>query len=244
MFNQPRPSPGAGAPAQAGLERDAEPATLDQLVERARHLAASGRRCLLGIAGAPGAGKSTLAEALVKRLGPEQAVWVPMDGFHLSNAVLDSLGLRAVKGAHSTFDADGYIHLLRRLAQQTDEAAAGADGIVYAPHFDRELDTSVGSAVPVHATTPLVVTEGNYLLLDVAPWNQALTLCDELWFLAPDENERLSQLTARHQRFGRSAEEARRRSLGSDQVNAETINATAHRATHDFRLTEPWSPLA
>ncbi|RKW71386.1 nucleoside/nucleotide kinase family protein [Galactobacter caseinivorans] len=240
MKENTQPAPGVEAPPLAAPARVAVPVTLDQLVDRALQLALSGRRTILGIAGAPGAGKSTLAEALVKRLGPVLAVFVPMDGFHLSNTVLDSLGLRASKGAQNTFDAHGYVHLLQRLAQQPESAAAGLDGIIYAPEFDRALDSSIGSAVPVQATTPLVVTEGNYLLLDDAPWNVASQVCAELWFLAPDEDERVSQLTARHERFGRSAEEARQRSLGSDQHNAEMINATAHRATHVFRLTDRW----
>lgn len=240
MNDPTQPVPGAGAPTQAPPARVAEPATLDQLVERARALALSGRRTILGIAGAPGAGKSTLAEALVRRLGPELAVFVPMDGFHLSNDVLDSLGLRASKGAQDTFDGHGYVHLLLRLARQPEAVESGEDGIIYAPVFDRELDSSIGSAVPVRPTTPLVVTEGNYLLLEANPWDRANGIFDELWFLAPDEDERLSQLTARHERFGRSAEEALARSLGTDQRNAEMIAATAHRASHVYRLTERW----
>lgn len=109
-----------------------------------------GRRVLLGLAGAPAAGKSTLARAMVEgvdaRLGAGTAAYVPMDGFHLSNAQLDRLGLRGRKGAPETFDVDGYVHLLRRLRSRQA-------GTVYAPDFDRDLDEPVaaGIAVPPQA---------------------------------------------------------------------------------------------
>src|SRR4029453_8603421 len=86
-----------------------------QLVERARGRAEQGGRRLLGITGAPGAGKSTVARAVVEELGPELCALVPMDGFHLANVTLIAWGRRDRKGAWDTFDADGYVHLLRRL---------------------------------------------------------------------------------------------------------------------------------
>ena len=96
------------------------------LVERARALATPGQRHLLGITGAPGAGKSKVARELVDELGPDLAVLVPMDGFHLSNQTLIAWGRRGRKGASDTFDADGYVNLLRRLRNQQEE-------IVHAP---------------------------------------------------------------------------------------------------------------
>lgn len=142
-----------------------------ELLEQARRLAASGRRSILGITGAPGAGKSTLALALADALG-DDAVLVTMDGFHLANPVLDTLGRRDRKGAPDTFDAPGYVALLRRLRDQEDD-------VVYAPLFDRALDASIGSAVPVHRKTPLVITEGNYLLLKDDGWSGVAELLDE-----------------------------------------------------------------
>lgn len=209
-----------------------------QLVERATALAGQGRRALLGITGAPGAGKSTLAERLVEELGERTAVFVPMDGFHLANRELVLLDRLDRKGAHDTFDGWGYASLLRRLRDQRVRAEQGDEGIVYAPQFRRDLEEPVGSAIPVRPEVPLVVTEGNYLLLEGAAWMHARETIDEVWFLAPDESQRLAQLIARHERYGRSPEEAKARSLGSDQRNAELIGATASRADLVVTLTD------
>ena len=212
--------------------------TFAELVERARALALRGDRVVLGITGAPGAGKSTLAERLVAELGEELSVLVPMDGFHLADAVLHALGRRDRKGADDTFDAWGYVALMQRIRAQRDGASEGREDTIYAPHFRRDLEEPIGSAIPVYAATPLVVTEGNYLLLDKQPWPQAREVVDEAWFLAPTEDQRLDQLIRRHERFGRSPEEARERSLGTDQRNAEVINATAARADIVIRLVD------
>jgi len=213
-----------------------ETTTFTHLLNRASALAADGQRRVLGLTGAPGAGKSTLAERLVDALGPQTAVLVPMDGFHLADAVLHDLGRHARKGAHDTFDGYGYVALMRRIREQRQRVGAGEDGIIYAPVFRRDLEEPVGSAVPVHPETPLVITEGNYLLLDRSPWRQARDLIDEVWFLAPPEEQRLEWLVARHERFGRSRDEALERSLGSDQVNADLITSTASRADVVVRL--------
>ncbi|UBH06817.1 nucleoside/nucleotide kinase family protein [Leucobacter sp. Psy1] len=214
--------------------------SIDDLTERARRLASTGRRYLLGIAGAPGSGKSTLAEQLVAVLGPELAVLVPMDGFHLASEVLAKLGRQERKGAHDTFDAAGYASLLWRIRGQRNagESASGPDPLIYAPRFDRGLEESVGSAIAVAERVPLVVTEGNYLLLEENPWSRARAALDEVWFLAPPEERRIRQLVARHERFGRSSEEAWERSLGSDQRNAELITASAGAADLIVRLSE------
>lgn len=191
------------------------------LVDRARALATAGRG-MLGICGAPGAGKSTLAARLVDALGAD-AVYVGMDGFHLAQAELERLGRTERKGALDTFDGFGYVNLLRRLRDQTDE-------VVYAPEFRREIEEPVACAVPVFRGTKLVVTEGNYLLVPDDPWGAVRDLLDEVWFLRPDEEERHRRLIARHEAFGRSPDEARDRALGSDERNATVINATASRA--------------
>lgn len=197
--------------------------TPEELVEAARALATDGRRAFLGITGAPGAGKSTFAEFLVAALAP-QAVLVSMDGFHLADSELTRLGRRERKGAADTFDAAGYVNLLRRLHARTD-------AVVYAPVFDRGLEASIGSAVPVPAEVPLIVTEGNYLLADGPDWGQVRALLDECWYLDPGEEVRVGWLTARHLRYGRSESEARQRVGGSDGDNARLISQTRERAT-------------
>ncbi|WP_250031442.1 nucleoside/nucleotide kinase family protein [Paractinoplanes maris] len=191
---------------------------LAELIEAAGQLAADGRRRILGITGAPGAGKSTLAQQLTEALG-DRAVLVGLDSFHLSNAELHRLGRHARKGAADTFDAAGYQNLLRRLRPQTDE-------IVYAAEFDRSLEESIACTVPVRRETPLIVTEGNYLLVDDDRWRATADLIDEIWYVDPGEDVRMDRLIARHVRFGRSAEEAYARSHGSDQRNAELIAST------------------
>jgi pantothenate kinase len=194
----------------------------DDLVARAERLAATGRRSLLGICGAPGAGKSTLAARITEALG-DRAVLVGMDGFHLAQRELDRLGRAERKGAPDTFDAAGYVDLLDRLRRHGPDT-------VYAPEFRREIEEPIACAVPVPAEVPLVVTEGNYLLLPDSPWDRIRPLVDDVWFLAPDESVRIARLIARHQAFGRSAEQARGRALGSDQANAVRVNATSGRA--------------
>ncbi|GAB2331009.1 nucleoside/nucleotide kinase family protein [Streptomyces variabilis] len=202
--------------------------TFDDLLRRARSLSRDGRRAILGIAGSPGAGKSTLAERLVRDLngtGEPWVAYVPMDGFHLADAELERLGRRDRKGAPDTFDAAGYAALLRRLR---DESEAGE--VVYAPAFERELEQPLAGAVPVPPAARLVVTEGNYLLLGTGVWTRVRTLLDEVWFCAADEERRVRRLIARHERFGKSHEEAVSWVERSDERNAALVAATRGRA--------------
>ena len=224
--------------------------TFEHLLERARALAGTGQRRILGIVGAPGAGKSHLTHRLLEALGPDLAAAAPMDGFHLAGTVLTSLGRTQRKGAPDTFDGEGYVALLRRLRDQacppnpaqrpmhdpTHDPAR--DGVIFAPEYRRDLKESVGSAIPIHAQVPLVITEGNYLLLDRHPWDRVVGLLDETWYLAPPQDLRLRRLTARHQAYGKSAEAAAQWALGPDEHNAELIGATAHRASAVWRLNE------
>jgi pantothenate kinase len=195
----------------------------DDLVARAAALADGADRRLLGIVGAPGAGKSTLAARVVAALGPQRAVLVPMDGFHLAESVLRELGRHERKGAIDTFDAPGYVSLLARLA------APGPD-VVYAPEFRREIEEPIAGAIPVPPTARLVVTEGNYLLVPEGPWAEIRVLLDDAWYLEVDEEERLRRLVERHMFFGRTRQEAEGRSYGSDRVNADLIATTRDNA--------------
>ena len=204
--------------------------TLDDLVDRARALVVGGERRLLGITGAPGAGKSTVAAHVAAQLGPQVAALVAMDGFHLANSVLERLGRRDRKGAPDTFDAGGYVDLLRRL-----RAASGPGG-VFAPEYRREVGESSGSAGEVVPAVRLVRTEGNYLRLDTGAWAGVRGLLDEVWFLEVDDAVRLERLVRRHERFGKSPVAAASWARGSDQRNAEVIATTRARADLILRL--------
>ena len=189
------------------------------LVQRATALVPRDGRALLGITGPPGAGKSGLAGALVAALA-DVAVLVPMDGFHLTDQELDRLGRRDRKGAVDTFDAAGYVNLLRRLVDRTDD-------VVYAPLFVREQEQAIAGALAVPRDARLVVTEGNYLLADgpFAPVRGLLTQC---WYV--DCPERRERLVARHVRHGRSPAEAEAWVARSDDVNARLVALTRPRA--------------
>ncbi|MFC7984019.1 nucleoside/nucleotide kinase family protein [Streptomyces sp. NPDC057336] len=208
------------------------PLTFDDLLARARALPRGGRRAILGVAGSPGAGKSTLAECLVRELNGTGTPWVahvPMDGFHLADAELDRLGRRDRKGAPDTFDAAGYAALLGRLREDTDGGAADGE-IVYAPGFERVLEQPVAGAVPVPPSARLVVTEGNYLLLGTGAWARVRARLDEVWFCELAQAERVRRLVARHERFGKSHDDAVAWVRGSDERNAELVAATRDRA--------------
>lgn len=201
------------------------------LLARARALLAADGRRLLGLAGAPGSGKSTLAAALAEALGPQAAV-VPMDGFHLANVELARLGRAGRKGAPDTFDAHGYVALLRRLRHPEPAET------VYAPLFRREIEEPVAGSVPVAPEVRLVITEGNYLLMD-GPFAPVRGLLHESWFLATDEARRDAWLLARHVAFGRSAAEARAWIDATDLPNARLILATGGRAD---LMVDPQAP--
>ena len=198
------------------------PSLHPELLQRLHALSAGPRR-LLGLVAPPGAGKSTLAACLVQAL-EQRAQAVPMDGFHLAQTELLRLGRTQRKGAPDTFDAAGYAALLQRLRHQ------GHDEVVYAPDFRREIEEPVAGALPVFAHTPLVITEGNYLLLDEAPWQAAAAALDEVWYLQVDTSLRLERLAARHVQFGRSREAALDWIARSDEPNARRVEASMHRA--------------
>jgi pantothenate kinase len=174
-------------------------------------------RRIIGIAGAPGAGKSTYAERLVaesERSGVP-AAYVPMDGFHLADAALISLGLLDRKGAPETFDAWGYAALLHRVRE--------SGHVVWAPGFERGLEQPLAAAIEVPLEAELVVTEGNYLLLDRPEWRAVRAELDEVWFLDCADDVRRPRLVARHVEFGKSPTQAEAWVARVDDANAALV---------------------
>jgi pantothenate kinase len=199
---------------------------LEDAAARVMGMLERGDRVLLGIAGAPGAGKTTLAERLVAAVeagGRFRAAHVPMDGFHLADAALDRLGRRARKGAVDTFDGWGYRALLRRLRDRADEP-------VWAPGFERILEQPIAGSIAVGPEIDLVVSEGNYLLVDASPWSDAAALLDEVWFCDAPEAVRRERLIARHVAFGKEPAAAEAWVDAVDLPNAAAIEPTRARA--------------
>jgi pantothenate kinase len=180
-------------------------------------------RHLIGLTGAPGAGKSTVSDQLAEQLGSSLVV-VPMDGFHLASSVIAGTPLAARRGAPDTFDANGFIALLRRLRNQLDP-------VVYAPQFDRTIEDPIAGSIAVRSEVPFVLVEGNYLLHAVPPWSAVAEILDETWYLeVNDDSSRVDRLIARHVEFGKSAEASEDFVRTSDEPNAELIAASRTRA--------------
>lgn len=179
---------------------------------------------ILGVCGSPGVGKSTVAALLASRDG---AVVVPMDGFHLPQAELVRRGLRDRMGAPETFDAERYAELLRQIR-------AGEE--LWAPAFDRSVEEPAPEAIHVPAGASLIVTEGNYLLLDEPRWRAVRDQLDLVWHLVADDVVRRQRLVARHVDFGKTPDEAEAWVARVDDANAVLIEAAAHRADRVVEL--------
>lgn len=192
-----------------------------QLLTRIEALCAnSSSRVLIGIAGCPGAGKTTLTKLLLD--GLPEAAWVPMDGFHLSDAVLTDRGTLDRKGAPDTFDTEGYFSALQRIKAGRED--------VYVPSFDRDLEQPIAAGLRVPVEAKVVISEGNYLLLARDEWDRIHQLFDQVWFVDTPPELRISRLVNRHMRYGKPPQFAREWVQEVDEANAALIEEDAHRA--------------
>lgn len=184
---------------------------------------------MLGIAGSPGSGKSTVAEQIVAAWGGE-AQLVPMDGFHLAQSVLANLGLAHLKGAPETFDSAGFLSLLDRVKSR------GNDEVIYAPRFDRKIEEPIACALPIRPDTSVIVVEGNYLLLDDPQWRSVRSFLDFSCFLDVENDLRESRLVARHIEHGRTRSQALSWMARVDGPNAARVEASRRNADFVFDL--------
>jgi pantothenate kinase len=197
---------------------------LDGLADAIRGKVANGtRRYLIGLAGAPGSGKSTAAAQLGEVLGGELAVVVPMDGFHLAQNLIEGTPLQDRRGAPDTFDVGGYLNLLRRLR-------ANEEPVIYAPSFRRPLEDPIAAAIAIPQDVPVVITEGNYLLLDRSGWGEIRALLDETWYVIVPDEIRVSRLVQRHIGSGKSGADATAWVNGPDAANTLLIESTRDNA--------------
>ncbi|WP_432621242.1 nucleoside/nucleotide kinase family protein [Albidovulum sp.] len=178
----------------------------------------AGARRLVALAGPPATGKSTIAEALRDALAARgaNAVVVPMDGYHLDNRILSERGLLPRKGAPETFDARGFIAMIRRLK-------AGEETFV--PVFDRTRDIAIAGAGLVPAAADTIIVEGNYLMFDEDPWRELALLWDAALFLDASEAVLRERLVQRWRHYGLSEDAALARAEENDLPNARRILA-------------------
>jgi pantothenate kinase len=187
-------------------------------------------RFLLGIAGPPGSGKSTLAE-LTCRIWNEEintttcgaASIVPMDGYHHSNEELLQMGLLHLKGIPATFDSQSFIKKLKEIQSQPHKTH-------YCPRFDRSIEASVADDISVTPEHKVVIVEGNYLLLDEAPWDELSTIFNSIWYIDASESVLLPRLLSRHQAAGKDSAKAREKVESTDLPNARLVEKTKTRA--------------
>lgn len=201
--------------------------TKEEAKEIVTNLALGATRTIIGIVGKPGGGKSTLSKYLLKGCDENLVSVLPMDGFHLSNKVLKSLGRSDRKGAPDTFDVKGFAKLLERITSDQSNP-------IYYPIFDRSIEESIAAQGVVLPSTRVVIVEGNYLMHDRDGWQEISPLLNQSWYAYLDEDIRISRLISRHIAFGKDPESAKAWAKGSDQANAELIEMSVARC--DFLI--------
>ncbi|NEB77410.1 nucleoside/nucleotide kinase family protein [Streptomyces sp. SID14478] len=205
---------------------------LERLADRALSLTDGTTRALLGIAGEPGSGKSTLADQLlgeIERRCPGMAAAVSMDGFHLAHHVLQARGDTHHKGTIDTFDAHGFLHMLRRTRQERHHS-------VWWPEFRRDLEDPLAGATGITPAHRLVLVDGNFLLSTRLPWLHVTAELTETWFLDAAHEPRRDRLRRRYIHYGFSPQAAQAKAHGIDEETSALIRRDAHRA--DLTLTE------
>jgi pantothenate kinase len=193
-------------------------------------LAGQSPRTVIGIVGKPGAGKSTVVDEIQKRFDPEEVSVIPMDGYHLSNEELKSLGRRDRKGAPDTFDTQSFISLITKVKNNPETE-------LRFPVFHREIEASKADEGVVLSGAKVIVVEGNYLFSEEHNWDGVFPLLNHTWFIEIADEVRIKRLIARHIRYGKTPVEAENWSKGSDEANARFIALTAHRASNKIKLT-------
>lgn len=211
--------------------------TIDKLateLQETLSILPSKERYFLGITGCPAAGKSMLAKNLTNeinhRTGDDFAAVVPMDGFHLPNSILEVRGLLNIKGAPETFDADSLVELINRLNEVPDRS-------IMCPAYDRKIHDPVENSITIQPCNRLIIVEGNYLLLNVSPWNLIRTRMNEIWYVDTPLNTIRERLFYRHITGGTSVKEAERKVVSVDLPNAELIKKTLLLADRIVRLS-------
>jgi len=198
----------------------------DLLAEKAK----GGGRVVAALAGAPGSGKSTVAERLCDALNARQvglAAVLPMDGYHYDDLHLVPAGLRPRKGAPETFDVGGLFHTLKRIRDRDEDFVA-------VPVFDRSIEIARAGARMISASVPVIIVEGNYLLLDRAPWQRLRPLFDVAVLVDVPEPVLRHRLTARWQHYNLTPDEIAWKLDGNDLPNGRFVMAQSR--DEDFRL--------
>lgn len=192
-----------------------------QVCHLIRQRTVEGARTIVGIAGAPASGKSTLAEAIVEELNQQAdssipaAALLPMDGFHLDNPILETRGLLSRKGAPETFNAYGFCEAVKQLSTATRE--------LYLPRFDRNLELAIANAITIHPQTRVVVVEGNYLLLTSEPWSTLSEVFSATVFLNPEIEVLQERLIKRWLSHGLDLDSASEKATSNDLPNARLV---------------------